>query len=128
MSTMTRLSAFAIGAFDYFAALSFGVVAALAAWLVVADRLPMPVAMPAGMVIGVVAALPLFGLFSFLLGGFEIIVMSMQIGMLAGMLGAMLGSGPMADAALAGAAAGLGVQLVLDVANRTLRGEVLLHD
>ncbi len=125
---MKRQNAFAIGAFDYFAALSFGVVAALAAWLVVADRLPMPVAMLAGMVIGVVAALPPFGLFSFLLGGFEIIVMSMQIGMLAGMLGAMLGSGPMADAALAGAAAGLGVQLLLDVANRTLRGEVPLHD
>ena len=125
---MKRRSAFAIGAFDYFAALSFGVMAALAGWLVVADRLPMPLAMPAGMGIGVVAALPLFGLFSFLLGGFEIIVMSMQIGMLAGMLGAMLGSGPMADAALAGAAAGLGVQLLLDVANRTLRGEVLLHD
>jgi hypothetical protein len=125
---MKRPSAFAIGAFDYFAAFSFGVVAALAAWLVVGDRLPMPVAMPAGMVIGVVAAFPLFGLFSFLLGGFEIIVMSMQIGMLAGMLGAMLGSGPMADAALAGAAAGLDVQLLLDVVNRILRGEVPLHD
>ncbi len=125
---MKGKSAFAIGVFDYFAALSFGVVAALAAWLIVADRLPMPLAMVAGMGIGVVAAFPLFGLFLFLLGGFEIIVMSMQIGMLAGMLGAMLGSGPMAGAALAGAAAGLGVQLLLDVANRTLRGEVLLHD
>jgi hypothetical protein len=121
-------SVFAVAAFDYFAALSFGVVAALAAWLVVPDPLPWPVAMLAGMAVGVLAALPPFGLFSFLLGGFEIIVMSLQIGMLAGMTGAMLGSGPMGDVVLAGGAAGLGVQFLLDVLNRTLRGEVLLHD
>jgi hypothetical protein len=125
---MKRPSVFAIGAFDYFAAFSFGVVAALAAWLVVPDPFPMPVAMLAGMGIGVLAALPLFGLFSFLLGGFEIIVMSMQIAMLSGMIGAMLGSGPMGDAVLVGGAAGLGVQFILDVANRMLHGEVHLHD
>lgn len=121
-------SGFAIGAFDYFAALSFGVVAALSAWFLVPESLPIAVTMVAGMAVGVLAGLPLFGLFSYLLGGFEIIVMSMQIGMLAGMLGAMLRGGPLSAAVLVGGAAGLDVQIVLDVVNRIMRGEVLLHD
>ena len=47
---MRPAHAFAIGAYDYFAAYTFGVVAATSAWLLVPDLLPMPVAMVAGMV------------------------------------------------------------------------------
>lgn len=125
---MRPAHAFAIGAYDYFAAYTFGVVAATSAWLLVPDLLPMPVAMLAGMGVGVVSAFPLLGWFSYLLGGFEIIVMSMQIGMVAGMVGVMMGDGTIVPAVVAGGGTGLAIQFILDVADRRLRGEVLSHD
>ncbi len=116
--------AVAIRAFDYFAAASYGAVAALASWLLVPDVLPTPIAMIAGMVVGMAAAFPLLGLLSVLLAGLEVVMMSMQIGMFAGMVGAMLGAGPTALAAGAGVTTGLVVQLLLHVADRSLHGEV----
>ena len=118
----------AIRAFDYCAAVCFGAVAALSSWYLVSDTLPAPLAMVLGMAVGMASAFPLLGLFSFLLGGFEIIVMSMQIGMLAGMIGVMTGSTTAAQVALVGAAGGFAIQCVLHVADRTLRGEVLGHE
>ena len=69
------------------------------------------------------SAFPLLGLFSFFLGGFEILVMSMQIGMIAGMVGVMIGGGA-AQAAVAGGMTGLAIQLLLHLADRSLHGEV----
>ena len=120
--------AVALRAFDYLAAVTFGVVAAVAASYLVPAAFPAPLAMVLGMVIGAVAAFPLLGLFTFLLGGFEILVMSLQTGMLAGMVGAMVGGAALASVAVAGAAAGLGVQLLLHLADRSLRGEVSAHE
>ena len=124
MSIMKPERALAIGVYDYFASLTFGVAAATAAWFLVPDLLPTPLAMVMGMGVGVIAAFPLLGLFTYILGGFEIIVMSMQIGMIAGMIGVMMGDQPLAPVLMAGAAAGFAVQCVLDMANRALRGEV----
>ena len=120
--------AVAIALYDYFAAATFGVAAALSAWALVPGLLPTPLAMLAGMGVGLVAAFPLLGVFSYLLGGFEIVVMSMQIGMLAGMVGGMMGGDGVAQVALAGAVTGLVIQGLLDVADRRLRGEVIRHD
>ena len=114
----------AIRAFDYSAAVSFGAVAALASSFLVPDLLPTPFALLAGMVIGMASAFPLLGLFSWLLGGFQILMMSMQIGMLAGMLGVMTDSQGPARVALVGALTGLAVQLLLHVADGALHGEV----
>ena len=114
----------AIRAFDYSAAVSFGAVAALASSFLVPDLLPTPFALLAGMVIGMASAFPLLGLFSWLLGGFEILMMSMQIGMLAGMLGVMTDSQGPARVALVVALTGLAVQLLLHVADGALHGEV----
>ena len=114
----------AIRAFDYSAALSTVAVAALASSFLVPDLLPTPFALLAGMVIGMASAFPLLGLFSWLLGGFEILMMSMQIGMLAGMLGVMTDSQGPARVALVGALTGLAVQLLLHVADGALHGEV----
>ena len=124
--------AIAIRAFDYFAALSFGAVAALSSWYLIPDSLPSPLAMIAGMGVGMVSALPLLGLFMFLLGGFEIIVMSMQIGMLAGMIGIMTGvltdGEVVAPVVMAGAMTGLTIQVLLHATDHTLHGEVSRHD
>jgi len=116
--------ALAIRTFDYFAAVSFGAAAALAAWYLVPDFLPAPLAMVAGMVVGMVAAFPLLGLFSYLLGGFEILMMSLQIGMFAGMAGAMVGGDLVGPAAMAGVLTGGLVQFLLHMADRSLHGEV----
>jgi hypothetical protein len=113
-----------IRAFDYSAALSFGAGAALASWFVVPDAIPAPVAMVAGMLVGVVAAFPLLGIFSFVLGGFEILVMSAQIGMIAGMVGAMTDSASAVQVAGGGALCGFMIQAVLHLADRSLHGEV----
>jgi hypothetical protein len=120
--------AVAIAAYDYFAALTFGTAAALSAWFLVPDVLPTPVAMVAGMGVGTVAAFPLLGLFSFILGGFEIVVMSMQIGMLAGMVGVMIGDDGVLPVIMAGALTGLAIQFFLHLTDRALRGEVAQHD
>lgn len=114
----------AVRAFDYLAALSFGAVASLAAWWVVPDGLPGIVAMLLGMVVGVVAITPLFALFSWMLNGFEIIVMSLQIGMIAGMGGPMVAGGSAATIAIAGAATGFLIQLLLHALDRAQHGEV----
>jgi len=116
----------AIRAFDYGAAICFGAVAAGASWLLVPDTLPGILAMLVGMGVGVAAAVPLLGIFSALLGGFEIVVMSMQIGMVAGMLGAMTGAGDLVVVAGEGAIVGLAIQLILHVLDRYLSGEVQL--
>ncbi len=115
--------AVAVRAFDYLAALTFGAASALTAWLVVPGALHFVLAMALGMVAGAVAAAPVLGLFTFLLGGFELVVMSLQIGMLAGMAGAMLGAGPAGRVALLGGLVGLLVQAVLHAADRALHGE-----
>jgi hypothetical protein len=120
--------AVALAVYDYFAAVTFGVGAALSASFLVPGLLPTPLAMLAGMGVGLVAAFPLLGLFSYLLGGFEIVVMSMQIGMLAGMVGVLIGEEGVAEIILAGAVTGLVIQGLLDVADRRLRGEVIRHD
>lgn len=114
-----------IRTFDYAAAVSFGAAAALTSWFVVPDALPAPVAMALGMLVGVVAAIPLLGLFSILLGGFEILVMSAQIGMIASMVGAMTGSGSAAHVAGAGALCGFIIQALLHLVDRSLHGEVM---
>jgi hypothetical protein len=114
----------AVRAYDYFAALSFGAAASLAAWWVVPEGLPGLVAMLLGMLVGIVAVAPLFALFSWILGGFEIIVMSMQIGMIAGMGGPMVSGGSAATIAIAGAAAGFLIQLLLHALDRAQHGEV----
>jgi hypothetical protein len=114
----------AVRAYDTVASLCFGAAAGLAAWFVVPGSLPMPAAMVLGMVVGFVSAFPLLALFSFLLGGFEIIVMSMQIGMVAGMVGVMSGAdGPVAVATV-GALVGLTVHALLYLTSRVLHGEV----
>ena len=119
--------AVAIRTFDYLAAVSFGTAAALSSWYLVPDALPAPLAMMAGMGVGVASAFPLLGLFSFLLGGFEILVMSMQIGMVAGMTGAAIGGSTVAQVAVAGAMIGLAIQLLLHLVDRSLHGEVSHH-
>lgn len=113
----------AVRAYDYLAALSFGAVASLAAWWIVPDGLPGIVAMLLGMLAGVVAAVPLFALFSWILNGFEIIVLSMQVGMVAGMGGSMIAGGA-GEVVVAGAAVGVLVQLLLHALDRAQHGEV----
>ncbi len=118
----------AIRTFDYLAAVSFGAAAALSSWYLVPEALPAPLAMIVGMGVGAASAFPLLGLFSFLLGGFEILVMSMQIGMLAGMTGVVIGGSTVARVAVAGAMTGLAIQLLLHLADRSLHGEVTRLD
>lgn len=119
--------AVAIRAFDYLAAVCFGAGAAVASWYLVPDVLPAPFAMVLGMVVGMASAFPLLGLFSVLLGGFSIIVMSMQIGMFAGMIGAMA-MGTTVEVLGLGVMVGFVIQCVLHVADRVLQGEVPTHD
>ena len=127
-STVKTERALAIQAYDYFAALSFGTVAGLASSYFVPDLLATPLATIAGMGVGMLSAFPLLGLFMFLLGGFEIIVMSMQIGMVAGMVGVMTGASGVGTAALAGALTGLVIQLLLHLTNSVYHGEVIPHE
>ena len=110
--------------FDYVAAAAFGAVAAAVAWAVVPSDLHFLVQMLMGMVVGATSTLPLVALFSWLAGGFEILVLSMQAGMLAGMTGSMTGSPSLGGAAFEGLLVGLIVQLVLHALDRTLGGEV----
>lgn len=114
----------AIRAFDYLAAVCLGGSAALGSWWVVPDALPGIVAMALGMLVGTVAALPLFALFTWLLGGFEIVMMAMQVGMLAGMAAPMIQGGSPLSVAVAGGGVGLMVQLLLHALDRSLHGEV----
>jgi len=115
----------AIRAFDYVAALAIGAAAAVVAWWVVPDSLPGVLEMALGMVIGLITAVPLLAAFMVVLGGFEILMMSTQIGMVAGMAAPMIQGGTWGSVALAGAGIGLVVQLVLRALDRSLHGEVV---
>jgi hypothetical protein len=117
--------AYLLRLFDYFAALTFGVVSAAAAGYAIPHAWPMPLAMAAGMALGMVAAFPVLMVFGALLGGFEILMMSMQAGMLAGMAGVMAGSDSVGTLLLTGAAAGGVVQFLLHMTDLRLRGERL---
>jgi hypothetical protein len=114
----------AIRAFDYLVAAALGSSAALGSWWIVPEVLPGVVAMLLGMLVGTIAALPAFALFTWLLGGFEIVMMAMQIGMLAGMAAPMIQGGTPGSVALAGAGAGVMVHLLLHALDRSLHGEV----
>jgi hypothetical protein len=114
----------AVRAYDYAAAASLGAVAALGSWWIVPDALPGPLAMMLGMIVGTIASVPVFVLFTWMLGGFEIVVMAMQIGMIAGMGAPMISNGTTASVATAGAGAGLVIQLLLHALDRSLHGEV----
>lgn len=113
-----------VRAFDYVAAASFGAAAATVAWAVVPEALPGLLEMGAGMLAGALAVLPLLGLFSWMLGGFEILVLAMQAGMFAGMVGVMTDSSTASDVAFEGVLVGLLVQLLLHGVDRSLGGEV----
>lgn len=113
-----------VRAFDYVAAASFGAAAATAAWAVVPAAWPGLLEMGAGMAMGVLSVLPLFALFSWMLGGFEIIVLAMQAGMFAGMVGVMTSSPTPSDVAFEGVLIGLLVQLLLHGVDRSLEGEI----
>jgi hypothetical protein len=114
----------AIRAFDYAAALALGATACLGSWWIVPDGLPGIVAMMLGMFVGLVVVLPLFALLNWILSGFELVMMGMQVAMLAGMGGPMIMGGTPARIALAGAGVGFVVQLLLHALDRSLHGEV----
>ena len=90
----------------------------------VPDGTPGALAMPLGMVVGVVAATPVLFLLNWILGGFEVLMLAMQIGMLAGMAAPMIRGGTPGSVALAGAGVGLVVQLLLHALDRSLHGDV----
>lgn len=115
-------------AFDYVAAAALGVVAATAAEALVPSPPHVLVEMLLGMVVGALSALPLLALFSWILGGFEIVVLSMQVGMLAGMMGAMTTSTSFRDVAFEGLIVGLLVQLLIHGVDRSMGGEVRRED
>jgi len=111
-------------AFDYLAAAAFGAAGAAAAWWIVPTLPSVILEMFLGMLVGMVSALPLLGILSWVLGGFEIVVLSMQVGMFAGMLGAMTTSSATSDVAFEGMLVGLLVQLLVHAVDRSLGGEV----
>lgn len=113
-----------VRAFDYGAAAFFGATAATAAWAVVPPSWPMMAEMIVGMAVGVMCAVPLLGLVSLILGGFEVVMLAMQVGMFAGMIGAMTTSGRVTDVAFEGILVGIMVQVWLHVVDRSLSGEV----
>lgn len=113
-----------VRAFDYVAAASFGAVAATVAWAVVPASLPGLLEMGVGMAVGALVVVPLLGLFSWMLGGFEILVLAVQAGMFAGMVGVMTDGATPSDVAFEGVLVGLLVQLLLHGVDRSLGGEV----
>lgn len=117
-----------IRGFDYVAAAALGVVAATTAEVLVPSPPHVLVEMLLGMVVGALSALPLLALFSWILGGFEIVVLSMQVGMLAGMMGAMTTSTSFRDVAFEGLIVGLLVQLLIHGVDRSMGGEVRRED
>lgn len=102
----------------------FGGAAAVAAWHVVPSALGIVPAMLLGMLVGLVAVLPLLLLLTSILGGFELIVLSMQAGMFAGMTGAMSGSAHWPGAARDGVIVGLLIQVLLHAVDSWMGGEV----
>ena len=113
-----------VRAFDYLAAAAFGTVASVAASFIVPVSWHLLIAMLMGMVVGAISTLPLLAVFSWILGGFELLVLSMQAGMLAGMVGAMTGPGSFRDTAFEGLLVGLLVQSLIHAADHALAGEV----
>ncbi len=111
-------------AFDYVAAAALGVVAASAAWALVPAPPNILVEMLLGMVVGALSTLPLLAVFSWILGGFEIVVLSMQVGMAAGMMGAMTTSSSLGEVAFEGLMVGLLVQFLIHAVDRSMGGEV----
>lgn len=122
-----REHAIAIRVFDYVCAGTFGGAAAVAAWCVVPSALSIVPAMLLGMVVGIVAVLPLLLLLASILGGFELIVLSMQVGMFAGMTGAMSGFADWLGVARDGVIIGLLIQVLLHAVDWWMGGEVQ-HD
>lgn len=114
-----------LGLFDYLAAVIYGVTAICTAHYIVPSEWPMFAAMALAMFVGMLSTFPLLAIFSITLGGFEVLMMSMQIGMLAGMVGVMLTSASVAELSVYGAIAGVLVQFLLHMMNVRLRGEVL---
>lgn len=113
--------------FDYFAAVIFGVAAAVATGYAIPTDWSMAFAMPLAMILGMITAFPLLGLFAKLMGGFEIIMMSMQIGMLAGMVGIMIPYGSLNAFAFSGALVGFIIQFFLHMMDMNLHGEALME-
>ena len=87
----------------------------------------MVITMPIAMIIGMIIALPLLMLFTSLLGGFEIIMVSMQVGMLAGMAGVMTPYNTLPGLLATGAVVGLLIQFLLHMSDIKLHGEVLIE-
>jgi hypothetical protein len=114
----------AIRLFDYASALTLGAVSALGSWWLVPDALPGIVAMALGMVVGLVVAVPFFAVLNWMLSGFELVMVAMQVAMLAGMAAPMIRGGTPGSVALAGAGVGFVVQLLLHALDRSLHGEV----
>ena len=73
---------------------------------------------------GIMASVPVLLVLTSILGGFELIVLSMQVGMFAGMTGAMTSSVQWSGVAGQGVIVGLLVQMLLHVADRSLSGDV----
>ena len=119
-----REHAVVIRAFDYLAACAFGGAAAVGAWQLVPDGVGAVPGMLLGMLVGVVAVVPVLLVLSSILGGFELIVLSMQVGMLAGMTGSMTSSAQWLGVAGEGSIVGLLVQILLHAVDRSLSGEV----
>ena len=117
-------NAVAIRAFDYVAALCFGAVAALTAWFLVPDSISPLLTMLLGMLVGMASAVPVLGILSQVLGGFELLVLSMQVGMFAGMAGVMTGSATVFEVGSEGAMVGLMIQILLHVVDRYVGGDV----
>ncbi len=113
---------------DYIFAIIYGVVATTASYYLIPDEWPMPLLMSAGMLVGTLSAFPLLAIFSVLLGGFEVIMMSMQIGMLGGMAGGIIGGASINLPLIAGASVGAAVQLFLHISDLKYHGEALLDN
>jgi len=121
-------NALAIRSFDYVAAVCFGAVAALAAWFIVPDSVSLFLTMLLGMLVGMASAVPLLGVLSQVLGGFELLVLSMQVGMFSGMAGVMTGSATVFEVGSEGAMVGLMIQILLHAVDRYVGGEVTLDE
>jgi hypothetical protein len=97
---------------DIFTNVAAGVAAALLTWSLVPLSWSPLLSMPAGMILGTLAAIPVTIALSPLFGAFEIMLPGMLSGMIAGMIAAMMSateSPGMARAAAWGAGAGIAV-------------------
>ena len=114
---------YAVG--DFLAALVIGIVAGLAAWLIVSPAWNMWVAMFSMMALGMVIGLVLFFPIAAKLGAMEAMIPAMYSGMWAGMFVGMLGSMMpvgLRHAVEIGAACGVAEIIFIWTANTILRG------